>query len=72
MEYEARAKHIALLILDVDGVLTNGQLVFGPEGEGLKLFHPQDGLGVTAAHKAGLKTAIITGRETEMVRRSGL
>lgn len=72
MEYEARAKHIALLILDVDGVLTNGQLVFGPEGEGLKVFHTQDGLGITAAHKAGLKTAIITGRETEMVRRRGL
>lgn len=72
MEYEARAKHIALLILDVDGVLTNGQLVFGSEGEAMKVFHTQDGLGITAAHKAGLKTAIITGRETEMVRRRGL
>jgi 3-deoxy-D-manno-octulosonate 8-phosphate phosphatase (KDO 8-P phosphatase) len=72
MDYEARAKRIALLILDVDGVLTNAQLVFDSQGEVMKVFHTQDGLGITAAHKAGLKTAIITGRETEMVRRRGL
>lgn len=72
MDYEARAKQIALLILDVDGVLTNAQLVFDSQGEVMKVFHTQDGLGITAAHKAGLKTAIITGRETEMVRRRGL
>jgi 3-deoxy-D-manno-octulosonate 8-phosphate phosphatase (KDO 8-P phosphatase) len=57
--------------LDVDGVLTNNQLIFGNDGEILKIFHSQDGLGIAAAHKAGLKTAIITGRNSEMVRRRG-
>lgn len=71
MDNEARAKKVELLIFDVDGVLTNGQLIFGSEGEVMKVFHSQDGLGITAAHRAGLKTAIITGRETEMVRRRG-
>ncbi len=71
MDNETRAKQIALLILDVDGVLTSGQLVFGDQGEAMKIFNTQDGLGINAAHRAGLKTAIITGRETEMVRRRG-
>ncbi|MDU4961166.1 MAG: HAD hydrolase family protein [Sporomusaceae bacterium] len=67
-----RARQIRLLVLDVDGVLTNNQLVFGSEGEILKVFHSQDGLGIAAAHKAGLKTAIISGRNSDMVRRRGL
>lgn len=71
MDNETRAAQIALLILDVDGVLTNGQLVFGDQGEAMKIFHTQDGLGISVAHRAGLQTAIITGRETEMVRRRG-
>lgn len=66
-----RARQIKLLVLDVDGVLTNNQLVFGRDGEILKIFHSQDGLGIAAAHKAGLKTAIISGRNSEMVRRRG-
>lgn len=63
-----RAKHIKLLILDVDGVLTDGHIIFGRDGELMKNFHSQDGLGITAAHKAGLKTAIITGRESQIVQ----
>lgn len=66
-----RARRVKILVLDVDGVLTNNQLIFGSEGELLKVFHSQDGLGISAAHKAGLKTAIITGRHSEMVRRRG-
>lgn len=66
-----RACRIRILVLDVDGVLTNNQLLFGSDGEILKEFHSQDGLGITVAHKAGLKTAIITGRNSEMVRRRG-
>lgn len=67
MGVDARAKKIKLLVLDVDGVLTDGQIIFGHNGELMKNFHCQDGLGVTAAHKAGLKTAIITGRESQIV-----
>lgn len=71
MDNETRATQIALLILDVDGVLTNGQLLFGDQGEAMKVFNTQDGLGLSVAHRAGLQTAIITGRESEMVRRRG-
>lgn len=71
MDTETRAQKVKLLIFDVDGVLTTGQILFGPDGEALKVFHAQDGLGITAAHRAGLKTAVITGRESEMVRRRG-
>ena len=71
MNTKERAKKISLLILDVDGVLTNGQLIFSDQGEAMKVFNTQDGLGISAANQAGLKTAIITGRETEMVRRRG-
>jgi len=58
---------IKLLVLDVDGVLTSGQIIFGRDGEIMKKFHAQDGLGITLAHKAGLHIAIITGRESQMV-----
>lgn len=64
-----RARCVRLLVLDVDGVLTNNQIIFGDTGEVLKVFHSQDGLGIAAAHKAGLLTAIITGRTSEMVQR---
>ncbi|MEN6412069.1 MAG: HAD hydrolase family protein [Veillonellales bacterium] len=67
MDTEIRAKRIRLLIFDVDGVLTNGQIVIGRDGEILKKFYAQDGLGITAAHRAGLKTAIITGRQSDIV-----
>lgn len=68
MGKDSCAAAIKLLILDVDGVLTNGQIVFGREGELLKKFHAQDGMGIALAQKAGLKIAIITGRDSEMVK----
>jgi len=67
MDREMLGEKIKLVVLDVDGVLTSGQIIFGPGGELLKKFHAQDGLGITIAHKAGLKIAIITGRESQMV-----
>ena len=63
------AKPIKLIIFDVDGVLTAGHIIFGQDGEALKAFHCQDGMGISLAHKAGLKTAIITGRESQIVHR---
>ncbi|MBP2646133.1 MAG: kdsC [Firmicutes bacterium] len=71
MDYELLAKQVKLLVFDVDGVLTGGELLVGAEGEVIKTFHTQDGLGIAAAHRAGLKTAIITGRTSEMVKRRG-
>lgn len=67
MDTKSRAKKIRLLIFDVDGVLTNGQIAIGRDGEILKEFYAQDGLGITAAHRVGLKTAIITGRQSDIV-----
>ena len=66
-EAKERAKRVRLIILDVDGVLTDGGIYIGPEGELFKAFHARDGLGITVARKAGLKTAIITGRTSPQV-----
>lgn len=62
-----RARKIKLLILDVDGVLTDGKLIIGPSGELCKTFHVHDGLGIALSKSFGLKTAIITGRKSKMV-----
>jgi len=63
-----RACKIKLLLMDVDGVLTDGRIYYLPRpGRGLfetKTFHSRDGLGIRIAHKAGLKTGIITGRSS--------
>lgn len=64
-----RSSRIRLLVLDVDGVLTNGRLYYGNSGEELKGFHILDGLGIKLLHNAGLDTAIITGRRSELVQR---
>jgi 3-deoxy-D-manno-octulosonate 8-phosphate phosphatase (KDO 8-P phosphatase) len=58
---------IRLLVLDVDGVLTDGRLYYGPRGEALKVFHVHDGLGLVALRRAGVKVAVISGRRSPMV-----
>jgi len=60
---------IRLLVLDADGVLTSGNLIYGPQGEALKEFHAHDGLGLVMARGAGLKRAVLTGRNSEIVAR---
>lgn len=63
-----RAGAVKLLVLDVDGVLTNGQVFIGENGkESLKAFDIQDGLGIKLLEKIGIATAIITGRNSKMV-----
>ena len=56
------AARIRLLVLDVDGVLTDGSLHYGPEGFEWKTFHVRDGLGIKLAQRAGIEVAIISGR----------
>jgi len=56
------AARLRLLVLDVDGVLTDGTLWFGPEGEVMKPFHVRDGLGIKQLLAAGIEVAIISGR----------
>jgi len=60
-----RARAVRLLILDVDGVLTDGRLYFGPQGEALKVFHVRDGHGIKMAQKGGLEIAMVSGRRSD-------
>jgi len=60
---------IRLLVLDVDGVLTDGRLRYGPAGETEKLFHVRDGYGLKALASAGVTVAVISGRESAAVAR---
>ncbi len=62
-----RARKVKLIIFDVDGVLTDGGIYVGENGELFKPFFARDGLGITLSHRAGLKTAIITGRSSKQV-----
>ncbi|MHB8070084.1 MAG: 3-deoxy-manno-octulosonate-8-phosphatase KdsC [Desulfobaccales bacterium] len=64
-ELKERAKNIRLLILDVDGVLTDGSLYFGPAGEALKVFHVRDGHGIKMLQKAGIEVAFLSGRRSD-------
>src|SRR6185503_620818 len=63
----ARARRVRLVVFDVDGVLTDGRLWYGPGGEELKAFHAFDGHGVKLLLMGGLKTAILSGRESQAV-----
>ncbi len=63
----AKARGIKLLALDVDGVLTNGSLYFGNQGEELKSFNILDGLGIKLLQDNGVSVAIITGRQSTLV-----
>jgi 3-deoxy-D-manno-octulosonate 8-phosphate phosphatase (KDO 8-P phosphatase) len=65
----AKADSIRLLVLDVDGVMTDGCLYYSSRGETLKVFHVRDGLGIRAIAKAGIEVAVISGRKSTMVSR---
>jgi 3-deoxy-D-manno-octulosonate 8-phosphate phosphatase (KDO 8-P phosphatase) len=64
---EEQAKKIRLLILDVDGVLTDGRIVYDNFGDELKFFNVNDGLGIYLLRKVGIKTIIITAKKTKAV-----
>jgi 3-deoxy-D-manno-octulosonate 8-phosphate phosphatase (KDO 8-P phosphatase) len=62
-----RLEPIRLLVLDVDGVLTDGALIFAATGEAVKQFHVRDGLGIRMLMNAGIEVAVVTGRCSEAV-----
>jgi len=64
-----RAKRLKLMIFDVDGVLTDGGLRYGPEGELIKTFNALDGHGIKLLQKSGVRTAIISARQSPIVAR---
>ena len=69
---ERRASRIKLLLMDCDGVLTDGRLWLLANGEEQKSFHTHDGLGLSLLHRAGLMSGIITGRSSQSVSRRAL
>jgi 3-deoxy-D-manno-octulosonate 8-phosphate phosphatase (KDO 8-P phosphatase) len=64
-----RARRLKLMIFDVDGVLTDGGLRYGPEGELIKTFNVLDGHGIKLLQKSGVRTAIISARQSPIVTR---
>jgi 3-deoxy-D-manno-octulosonate 8-phosphate phosphatase (KDO 8-P phosphatase) len=68
-ELKKLAKKIRLLILDVDGVLTDGSIILDNKDNELKSFHVRDGHGIKMLLKAGIKVAFITGRSSKVVKR---
>ncbi|HJS24485.1 MAG TPA: HAD hydrolase family protein [Pyrinomonadaceae bacterium] len=68
-EVQQRAARIKLLLMDCDGVLTDGRIWLFENGEEQKGFHTRDGLGIDLWHRAGLSSGIISGRESSAVER---
>src|SRR6185436_14701081 len=64
-----RARRVRLMIFDVDGVLTDGRLWYGADGEVLKAFHTLDGHGLRLLERAGIRSAILSGRDSPAVAR---
>jgi len=62
-----KAKKVKLLLLDVDGVLTDGTITYTHQGEEIKSFHTRDGMGIRLLREAGVETGIITARSSEAV-----
>jgi 3-deoxy-D-manno-octulosonate 8-phosphate phosphatase (KDO 8-P phosphatase) len=65
--FQPALRRVQLLVLDVDGVLTDGRLFYGPKGEALKAFHVRDGHGIKQVAAAGITVAIISGRKSAAV-----
>ena len=64
-----RASCIDVLVIDVDGVLTDGRIVYADYGDELKFFDVQDGAGLVFWNRVGLKSAVITARKSRLVKR---
>lgn len=65
-----RAKKIKLLLMDCDGVLTDGKLYYTENGEQMKVFHVRDGQGLVSWHRAGFQSGIISGRNAKKILES--
>ena len=68
-EINRRASRIKLLLMDCDGVLTDGRIELLDNGDESKTFHTRDGHGIVLLHRAGLSTGIISGRSSSLVER---
>lgn len=70
IEILERAKKIKLLLMDCDGVLTDGRLYYTDKGEQMKVFHVRDGQGLVSWHRAGFQSGIISGRDAKKILES--
>jgi 3-deoxy-D-manno-octulosonate 8-phosphate phosphatase (KDO 8-P phosphatase) len=68
---QARARKIRLLVMDVDGVLTDGRMILSERGDEMKAFHTHDGIAVALAKRAGIRTAMITGETSPIAKARG-
>lgn len=68
-DLKQRASPIEFLLLDVDGVLSDGRIVYGENGLEIKRFHVRDGAGLQLWHRSGKRSAIISGRKSQAVER---
>src|ERR1700694_5171840 len=62
-----RARRVRLLCVDVDGVLTDAGMYYGPDGEVLKKFNTRDGMGLARVREAGIAVALISGEDSAIV-----
>jgi 3-deoxy-D-manno-octulosonate 8-phosphate phosphatase (KDO 8-P phosphatase) len=69
LEHMQRAARVKIMIFDVDGVLTDGSLTYGADGEVTKTFYVLDGLGIQLLQRTGVQTAIISARSSPIVIR---
>lgn len=69
MNFETKLQQIKLVICDVDGVLTDGLLHYDAQGEAIKSFHVRDGLGIKMLMDAGIQVAILSGRDSAVLRK---
>ena len=63
-----KVRRIKLLILDIDGVMTDGRIIYSIYGDELKFFDVQDGFGITLLNRAGIKSVIITAKKSRIVK----
>jgi len=68
----ARARRVRLVVLDVDGVLTDGRMVLSERGDELKFFHTHDGMAVNLARRSGLAVALVTGEKSTIAQARGV
>ncbi|OOF76075.1 3-deoxy-D-manno-octulosonate 8-phosphate phosphatase [Rodentibacter caecimuris] len=66
---QQKLEKIKLVITDVDGVLTDGQLHYDANGEAIKSFHVRDGLGIKMLMESGIQVAVLSGRDSAILRR---
>lgn len=69
--FAARARRVRLLVMDVDGVLTDGRMGLAAHGEEFKFFNTRDGVAVALARRAGLRTAMVTGEHSPIAKARG-